>query len=176
MLPAMYCGPSQGPKTWTNCGLMLWILPGLWSQRASSIGRYTSGGLQVQHFKRMLGGWYEHHQYLLTYSNPAEPGTISAWHRCSAKDRFLRCQHTKERVHCCRPSSRRVSLVVALSFNGYSRTYRHEEYRQYLIDHILNVTLKHWDPSMRAIGAQSLCLICKFNLATLGSEASSRTV
>ena len=53
---------------------------------------------------------------------------------------------------------------------------RHEEYRPYLIDHLLNVTLKHWDASMRAIAAQSLCLICKLDLATLGPEASRRAV
>ena len=67
-------------------------------------------------------------------------------------------------------------MIVAPSLNGCLRRHRNEEYRPYLIDHLLSVTLKHWDASMRAIGAQSLCLICKFDLATLGPEASRRAV
>lgn len=63
-----------------------------------------------------------------------------------------------------------------ISLNGRLRTYRHEEYRPYLIEHLLNATLKHWDASMRVIGAQSLYLICKIDLATLGPEASRRAV
>ncbi|EJF63417.1 ARM repeat-containing protein [Dichomitus squalens LYAD-421 SS1] len=50
----------------------------------------------------------------------------------------------------------------------------HEEYRGCLIDHLLNVTLRHWDPAMREIGAQSLRYICELDLAALGPEAAKR--
>jgi hypothetical protein len=45
-----------------------------------------------------------------------------------------------------------------------------------LFDHILNVTLRHWDSSMRELGAQSLALICSTDLAKLGPEGSRRAV
>ncbi|KAI0354961.1 TBCD protein [Trametes cingulata] len=51
----------------------------------------------------------------------------------------------------------------------------HEEYRQFLIDHLLSVTLRHWDPAMRQIGAQSLRAICELDLGSLGPQAASRT-
>ncbi|KAI8978670.1 TBCD protein [Trametes punicea] len=50
----------------------------------------------------------------------------------------------------------------------------HEEYRPFLIDHLLSVTLRHWDPAMRQIGAQALRAICELNLACLGPEAATR--
>ncbi|KAI0632121.1 TBCD protein [Trametes polyzona] len=50
----------------------------------------------------------------------------------------------------------------------------HEEYRPFLIDHLLSVTLRHWDPAMRQIGAQSLRAICELDLPKLGPEAASR--
>ncbi|KAJ9116353.1 hypothetical protein QFC22_004794 [Naganishia vaughanmartiniae] len=37
----------------------------------------------------------------------------------------------------------------------------HEEYRSAMLEHLHYVTLRHWDPAMRLIGAQSLKLICE---------------
>ncbi|KAL1667009.1 armadillo-type protein [Schizophyllum commune] len=38
-------------------------------------------------------------------------------------------------------------------------TAEHPEYRIFLFDHLLDVTLRHWDPSMRRLGSQSLKLL-----------------
>lgn len=53
---------------------------------------------------------------------------------------------------------------------------RHEEYRPFLIDHLLSVTLRHWDPAMRQLGAQSLRTVCNLNLPLLGPEVAARAV
>ncbi|GHJ90423.1 hypothetical protein NliqN6_6825 [Naganishia liquefaciens] len=37
----------------------------------------------------------------------------------------------------------------------------HEEYRAAMLEHLHYTTLRHWDPAMRLIGAQSLKLICE---------------
>ncbi|KAI0372156.1 TBCD protein [Pilatotrama ljubarskyi] len=50
----------------------------------------------------------------------------------------------------------------------------HAEYRPFLIDHLLSVTLRHWDPAMRQIGAQSLRAICELDVGTLAPQAASR--
>ncbi|TFK86795.1 ARM repeat-containing protein [Polyporus arcularius HHB13444] len=50
----------------------------------------------------------------------------------------------------------------------------HEEYRPFLIEHLLSVTLRHWDPAMRQIGAQSLRVICELDLVKLGPGAATR--
>ncbi|KAG5648314.1 hypothetical protein DXG03_004886 [Asterophora parasitica] len=47
----------------------------------------------------------------------------------------------------------------------------HPEYRPFLMNHVLNVVLRHWDPAMRELGSQSLRLICLEDLSTLGPEA-----
>ncbi|KAJ4482161.1 tubulin folding cofactor D C terminal-domain-containing protein [Lentinula aciculospora] len=52
----------------------------------------------------------------------------------------------------------------------------HVEYRPYLLDHLLNVALRHWDISMRRVGAQSLHRICLVDIKTLGPEAVQRCV
>ncbi|KIJ62569.1 hypothetical protein HYDPIDRAFT_157330 [Hydnomerulius pinastri MD-312] len=44
----------------------------------------------------------------------------------------------------------------------------HIEYRQALIDHLISITLRHWDVTMRQLGAKSLRLICEIDLALLG--------
>jgi hypothetical protein len=44
---------------------------------------------------------------------------------------------------------------------------RYVIYRQSLIDHLLGVTLKHWDPAMRSSGAQSLREICQNDMSSL---------
>lgn len=54
--------------------------------------------------------------------------------------------------------------------------YRHEEYRNFMIDHLITITLKHWDPAMRRSGATSLGLICELDLATLGPSVTGRVV
>ena len=54
--------------------------------------------------------------------------------------------------------------------------HRHAEYRKCLFDHLLNVTLRHWDSSMRELGAHSLGRICSMDLATLGPEGAQRAV
>jgi hypothetical protein len=53
---------------------------------------------------------------------------------------------------------------------------RHAEYRGFLFDHLLNVTARHWDVSMRRLGAQSLRLICVADLRVLGPVVITRAV
>jgi hypothetical protein len=53
---------------------------------------------------------------------------------------------------------------------------RHIEYRPGLIDHLLSITLRHWDVAMRQLGAKSLRLICEVDLALLGPSCVSRLV
>ncbi|KAG1751240.1 TBCD protein [Suillus lakei] len=48
----------------------------------------------------------------------------------------------------------------------------HLEYRSYLIDHIISITLRHWDVAMRELGAQALRRICELDLKTLGLECA----
>ncbi|KAG2361705.1 TBCD protein [Suillus spraguei] len=50
----------------------------------------------------------------------------------------------------------------------------HLEYRSYLIDHIISITLRHWDVAMRELGAQALRRICELDLKTLGLECTSK--
>ena len=45
-----------------------------------------------------------------------------------------------------------------------------------MIDHILQVTLKHWDVNMRTLGAQSLRLVCQIDLPRLGYDAATQVV
>ncbi|GJE97138.1 tubulin folding cofactor D C terminal domain-containing protein [Phanerochaete sordida] len=44
----------------------------------------------------------------------------------------------------------------------------HEVYRPALVRHLLTVTLRHWDPAMRRLGASALRAICERDLWTLG--------
>ena len=53
---------------------------------------------------------------------------------------------------------------------------RHAEYRPFLIDHLLSVTLRHWDPQMRQLGAQSLRAICELDLPKLGPDSAAKAV
>ncbi|KAF9241181.1 tubulin folding cofactor D C terminal-domain-containing protein [Melanogaster broomeanus] len=50
----------------------------------------------------------------------------------------------------------------------------HIEYRPGLIDHLISITLRHWDVAMRQLGAKSLRLICEIDLAVLGPSCVSR--
>lgn len=58
----------------------------------------------------------------------------------------------------------------------YVQYVRHAVYQPFLFDHILNVTLRHWDSSMRQLGAQSLQMICMSDLAVLGPQAVHKAV
>ncbi|KAG6877463.1 hypothetical protein C0993_007080 [Termitomyces sp. T159_Od127] len=60
-------------------------------------------------------------------------------------------------------SIRRNAFLVAAP-----QVAQHEEYRTFLLNHVLDVTLRHWDPTMRELGSQSLRFICLENLDVLG--------
>lgn len=47
-------------------------------------------------------------------------------------------------------------------------------YRQSLLDHLLGITLKHWDPAMRSSGSQSLREICKYDMPSLAPNVIAR--
>ncbi|KAL0578630.1 hypothetical protein V5O48_003373 [Marasmius crinis-equi] len=64
---------------------------------------------------------------------------------------------------------RRNSFLVAAP-----QVAEHEEYSPFLFDHLLNVTLRHWDASMRRLASQSLRLICLSNLPKFGPEGIVR--
>ena len=53
---------------------------------------------------------------------------------------------------------------------------RHEEYRSVLINHLINKSIRHWDPAMRSMSAQSLRMLCELNLAGLGPHVAERIV
>ena len=53
---------------------------------------------------------------------------------------------------------------------------RHLEYRDALLEHLMTVTLRHWDPAMRQLGAQSLRGICQLSLDSLGLSSAERVV
>ncbi|KAG2010206.1 TBCD protein [Coprinopsis cinerea AmutBmut pab1-1] len=53
---------------------------------------------------------------------------------------------------------------------------RHEEYRSPLLHHVLNVVLRHWDVSMRELGAQSLRQLCLINLKEMAREAIPKII
>ncbi|KAG8769057.1 hypothetical protein FRC12_005192, partial [Ceratobasidium sp. 428] len=48
------------------------------------------------------------------------------------------------------------------------------EYQQPLIDHVMEVTLRHWDPKMRALGAQALRRMCAVDLKDLGTRTAAQ--
>ncbi|KAF9013516.1 TBCD protein [Cyathus striatus] len=49
----------------------------------------------------------------------------------------------------------------------------HIEYREFLVDHVVNVILRHWDASMRELGSQSLRKICSLDLPNLGVKTAA---
>ncbi|KAI1789614.1 ARM repeat-containing protein [Ganoderma leucocontextum] len=65
--------------------------------------------------------------------------------------------------------TRRTAFTVAAP-----EVAEHDEYCGCLIDHLLAVTLRHWDPAMREIGAQSLRCICELDLVKLGPDVAKR--
>ncbi|KAJ3566930.1 hypothetical protein NP233_g6689 [Leucocoprinus birnbaumii] len=68
-------------------------------------------------------------------------------------------------------SGRRNAFLVAAP-----QVAEHLEYRSYLIDHILNVVLRHWDVGMRELGSQALRAICELDLLKLGPSTTARVV
>ncbi|KAJ3549188.1 hypothetical protein NM688_g5206 [Phlebia brevispora] len=50
----------------------------------------------------------------------------------------------------------------------------HVEYRPGLLEHLMAVSLRHWDPAMRRLAAQSLCRICQLDLQILGLQCADR--
>ncbi|TFK52538.1 TBCD protein [Heliocybe sulcata] len=50
----------------------------------------------------------------------------------------------------------------------------HLTYRDALVDHLLSVSLRHWDPNVRQLGAQSLEAICELDLEALGQSTANR--
>ncbi|KIN99611.1 hypothetical protein M404DRAFT_16471 [Pisolithus tinctorius Marx 270] len=50
----------------------------------------------------------------------------------------------------------------------------HEEYRPALVDHLISITLRHWDVVMRQLAAKSLRLICEINLDKLSPPCIQR--
>ncbi|KAF5369524.1 hypothetical protein D9758_002666 [Tetrapyrgos nigripes] len=52
----------------------------------------------------------------------------------------------------------------------------HTEYRTYLINHLLDVSLRHWDFNVRRLGSQSLRLICSQNISSMAVEPIGRCV
>ncbi|KAG8991349.1 hypothetical protein FRB94_014621 [Tulasnella sp. JGI-2019a] len=45
---------------------------------------------------------------------------------------------------------------------------RHLEYRDFLLHHLFDTTLKHWDPAMREAASTAIRRICELDLASLG--------
>ncbi|KAG8944194.1 hypothetical protein FRC00_010728 [Tulasnella sp. 408] len=50
----------------------------------------------------------------------------------------------------------------------------HEEYRDFLVNHLLTVSLKHWDPALRQPAAVALRKICEEDLFTLGPACAAK--
>ncbi|KAI6030933.1 TBCD protein [Pisolithus orientalis] len=50
----------------------------------------------------------------------------------------------------------------------------HEEYRPALVEHLISITLRHWDVVMRQLAAKSLRLICEINLDKLSPPCIQR--
>jgi hypothetical protein len=53
---------------------------------------------------------------------------------------------------------------------------RYEKYQECLIDHLMAVTLKHWDVNMRKLGALSLRRISEVDIKRLGPRVATRAV
>jgi hypothetical protein len=103
-------------------------------------------------------------------------GTISTWHRRAPKDGFLCGQQSSQRIYYGCASGCDVRYSLSFLIPALNTIHRHPEYRGFLINHLLNVTLHHWDPTVRTLGAQSLAKICELDLINLGPEAVARCV
>ncbi|KNZ80978.1 Tubulin-specific chaperone D [Termitomyces sp. J132] len=67
-------------------------------------------------------------------------------------------------------SIRRNAFLVAAP-----QVAQHEEYQTFLLNHVLDVTLRHWDPTMRELGSQSLRSICLGSLDIFGPMAIEKS-
>lgn len=112
-------------------------------------------------------------------SRTGDLGSLPSRHRCHPKDRLLRRWKKASCVLSCCKRSRRVRPDGIFSnprkFTD-GRWRRHEEYRPALIDHLLSVTLRHWDPAMRKLGAQSLASISQLDPSVLLQSSAKRVV
>lgn len=45
-----------------------------------------------------------------------------------------------------------------------------------MLNHLVTITLRHWDPAMRQLGAQSIRKLCEQDLSRLGPEYANRVV
>ncbi|KAF7797405.1 hypothetical protein EIP86_008600 [Pleurotus ostreatoroseus] len=50
----------------------------------------------------------------------------------------------------------------------------HTEYRHGLLEHLISISLRHWDPAIRRLAAQSLQRICSLDLKALGLACVDR--
>ncbi|KAF8319117.1 TBCD protein [Clavulina sp. PMI_390] len=50
----------------------------------------------------------------------------------------------------------------------------HDEYRPFLIDHLIAISIRHWDSAMRALASQGLRALCSLDLRDLGQKVMTR--
>ncbi|KIO29269.1 hypothetical protein M407DRAFT_21660 [Tulasnella calospora MUT 4182] len=65
-------------------------------------------------------------------------------------------------------SARRSAFTLAAP-----QVAEHDEYRDFLVNHLLTVSLKHWDPALRQPAAVALRKICEEDLLTLGPACAA---
>lgn len=53
---------------------------------------------------------------------------------------------------------------------------RHTEYRDFLLNHVLDVVLRHWDVSIRELGSQSLRKLALIDLDNVATAALQKVV
>ena len=101
-------------------------------------------------------------------------------YRCPAEDRFLCSRHETT----CIPFSRARGGRVRVLLWSFSRTFshnfqllcRHDEYRPSLLEHLITVTIRHWDPAMRQLGAKAIREICQLDRHNLTPRCVERVV
>ena len=105
-------------------------------------------------------------------------GFIPRWNRRSSQGRFLQRWNEEERFLDCCTTGWRVSDIIRLHRTCLTTVLakRHVHYRPFLIDHLFDITLRHWEFGMRVLGAQSLRVISELDLAKLGPENAIRAV
>lgn len=69
-----------------------------------------------------------------------------------------------------------ILSLFKLVFSLIIRYPRHDVYRPILLNHLLTVSIRHWDPVMRRLGAQSIRAICQLDLWKLGTDCIERAV
>ncbi|KAG6850743.1 hypothetical protein H0H93_009366 [Arthromyces matolae] len=68
-----------------------------------------------------------------------------------------------------------VSVRRNAFLTAASQVAQHEEYTSFLLNHVLDVTLRHWDAALRELGSQSLRFISLQDLGTFGSVAIDKS-